>query len=61
LQLKKCTEAELKSVINIVDPITLEDGASVLINAGLTTNPEFAEVPSLIRRIIKFYTIGKYR
>ena len=58
---KASSEAELTSVIAAIDPITMEDGASILMAAGVSTVLKLVAVPNAINRLMKFYTLGMYR
>ena len=59
LQVQAATSDEqLTSVINTVDPITCEDGVSVLTAAGVSTLMNCAKVPNAVRRLVKYYSLG---
>ena len=61
-QLKSAaTDDALRLVVNAVDPITLEDGSSILLAAGINSNPRKSDVPAIVRRLTKFYALGMFR
>ena len=55
------SDEAIKTVIDSLDPISMEEGSAILLTAGVSPNLQKASADKAVQRLIQFYSLGMYR